>query len=363
MKILLLGEMSGFYTTLKAGLLEFGHDVYLMSNGDGYKNFPADYRWDTPHKDWPRLFRGIHTRLRMINMLKMLSGYDVVMATSFTPLCITNISVNKALFAFLKKNNGKVYVSGAALSETCCDYWLKSDDIKLKKYLQLDFDEIRNGGGIIFAEKERKLYCGYEDYILSLVDGYIPVMFEYDEPYKGKAKLKKSIPLPINVDSFDYHPNKVENKIIFFNGKTRRSKGGEYVEAAFNRLRLEHSDKAVFIREGGLTFNEYEKLVQNSNVIIDNINNHSFGMNQLLAMLQGRVVMGGNDRKGGGAIYKEEPPTIELLPDIDNICNEIEKLIDNVAVFEELGWKSRQFVINNHDYRKVAKQYLDLWNE
>ena len=45
MKILLLGEYSGLFNSLKEGLVELGHNVTLISDGDGFKNYPSDYSW------------------------------------------------------------------------------------------------------------------------------------------------------------------------------------------------------------------------------------------------------------------------------------------------------------------------------
>ena len=42
MKILLVGEFSRLHNSLKEGLLALGHEVVLVNNGDGFKNFPAD---------------------------------------------------------------------------------------------------------------------------------------------------------------------------------------------------------------------------------------------------------------------------------------------------------------------------------
>ena len=42
MKILLVGEFSRLHNSLKEGLLALGHEVILVNNGDGFKNFPAD---------------------------------------------------------------------------------------------------------------------------------------------------------------------------------------------------------------------------------------------------------------------------------------------------------------------------------
>lgn len=47
MKILLFGEFSGFFTCLKDGLTALGHEVFLASSGDGFKNYPSDFRWDS----------------------------------------------------------------------------------------------------------------------------------------------------------------------------------------------------------------------------------------------------------------------------------------------------------------------------
>ena len=43
MRILLLGEYSRLHNSLKEGLIALGHDVIIVSNGDGFKNYPADY--------------------------------------------------------------------------------------------------------------------------------------------------------------------------------------------------------------------------------------------------------------------------------------------------------------------------------
>ena len=42
MKILLLGEYSNLHNSLKAGLVHLGHEVTLISSGDGFKQFESD---------------------------------------------------------------------------------------------------------------------------------------------------------------------------------------------------------------------------------------------------------------------------------------------------------------------------------
>ena len=42
MKILLIGEYSNLHNSLKQGLVKNGHNVVLLGNGDGFKNYDAD---------------------------------------------------------------------------------------------------------------------------------------------------------------------------------------------------------------------------------------------------------------------------------------------------------------------------------
>lgn len=43
MRILLVGEYSRLHNSLKEGLRELGHQVIIIGNGDGFKNYPVDY--------------------------------------------------------------------------------------------------------------------------------------------------------------------------------------------------------------------------------------------------------------------------------------------------------------------------------
>ena len=48
MKILLLGEYSNLHNSLKKGLVELGHEVTLISSGDGFKSFESDILFNKP---------------------------------------------------------------------------------------------------------------------------------------------------------------------------------------------------------------------------------------------------------------------------------------------------------------------------
>ena len=50
MKILLCGDYSSVHSELSKALKDFNHEVTLLSDGDSYKNFPADIKIPTKIK-------------------------------------------------------------------------------------------------------------------------------------------------------------------------------------------------------------------------------------------------------------------------------------------------------------------------
>ena len=78
MRILLFGEFSGLFNCLKEGLVALGHEVYLVSDGNGFKNYPSDFRYDIKI---PQCLRKLSTPLNFLNLWlhkKRLRGVDVV---------------------------------------------------------------------------------------------------------------------------------------------------------------------------------------------------------------------------------------------------------------------------------------------
>ena len=68
MKILLVGEYSRLHNSLKEGLIQLGHNVTLLSTGDGFKDYPADIKLTR------RYTRGPARKWRIL--LVRLFGYD-----------------------------------------------------------------------------------------------------------------------------------------------------------------------------------------------------------------------------------------------------------------------------------------------
>jgi hypothetical protein len=77
----------------------------------------------------------------------------------------------------------------------------------------------------------------------------------------------------------------------------------------------------------------------------------------------GKVVLSGNEPECGKEFGRDDIPVINIKPSVEDIYNKLEKLVLNKKCLEEIGYKSRKFVEDFHDYKKVAKQYLETWEK
>ena len=86
MKILLIGEASFLHNTLKKGLLERGHRVLTMSDGNGWHDAPRDIDLRRDGR-WGKL-GGLRVVWQLLRHLPQLCGNDVVQIHNyqFVPL-------------------------------------------------------------------------------------------------------------------------------------------------------------------------------------------------------------------------------------------------------------------------------------
>lgn len=352
MRILLFGEYSGFFNCLKDGLIALGHDVFLVSNGDAPKDFPSDFRYDN------HLLRSKKGSLKTIcNICNLavhynsLVDYDVVLLIAPNIICHRRLWINRLLYEFLLKNNKKVYLSGAGLTAHLFDYWYDSNE-KYRSYMEGYF--VRKNNLSYYHNKE---LLEWEAELMDRVDGYIPIWYEYYMPFKNFASCRNVIRIPVNVNKFKYSPNVVKDKIVFYHGSRDECKGTRYIIAAFDRMQRLYGDKAEFISAGLLPFNDYMKLVDRTNVIVDDANSYSVAMNGFFSMLKGKLVMGGAEPVANKMYEYNYNPVFNICPDVDQICETIISIIKRKDEIEEIGLQGRKFVEEYHDYIKIAKQY------
>lgn len=360
MKILLVGEYSGLHNNLKEGLLKLGHEVVIASGGDGFKNLSTDISFRTGKQS--KMLRFVDLTNKYIKALPKMKDFDVVQFINPYIFSLV-LGINKKMIKYLIQHNKKSFLSVAGDDSVVLQYW-QNEKNELMRYSWIPGkkeDDEANGEVNIW---DYELMQEWNLYLAARVNGIIPIAYEYAQPYASFSKIRNTIPIPINTDSIIYHDNIVRDKLVVFHGLNRRgAKGTKYIEEAFRILKDRYPDELELIIEGQLPYQVYVDIMDRANVIVDQVLSYSVGVNALIAMAKGKVVLGGGEVEAAKALHYRFCPVINILPDAMQIVDQIEHLLKNKDQIASIGLQSRHFVEEHHNYIKVAEQYLDVWQK
>ena len=123
-----------------------------------------------------------------------------------------------------------------------------------------------------------------------------------------------------------------------------------------------YPNELELIIDGKMPLEDYLRVMQKSNVVIDQVNSYSLGMNGLYALAMGKVVIGGAEQEGLNSLGIKSSPVINVEPNKHSIISAIEMILSKKDKLKEMGTESRDFVKKFHCNIKVAKKYLYTWN-
>ena len=90
MKILLVGEFSALHKNIKEGLVSLGHDVTIVSTGDGWKKIESDINLGSNKRGLLAIADKIW---KLLILPKKLKGYDVVQLVS--PVVLKHLNLEQ----------------------------------------------------------------------------------------------------------------------------------------------------------------------------------------------------------------------------------------------------------------------------
>lgn len=363
MKILLVGEYSGFHNALKEGLLKLGHEVVLLAHEDGFKKFGSDIGWKTNQSGFMDKFKTIYNLNAEIIKLK---NFDVVQFINQS-VFQEKFGINEYLINKLIKNNDKSFLIAAGDDCIVWDYWKDSSKNNIKyswieEGVGYDYKEL--GKGKNFHELDKKINWNYE--LAHKVNGVIPILYEYEIPYKklGFSNLKPLLPIPINVDKIIYKENIVSKRPLVFHGLNRYGvKGTKHINEAFTALNKKYPNKIDFEIAGKMSQSEYLNFIEKVNISLDQTNSYSLAVNALINMAMGKVVLGGVEKEFLNAMNFTICPALNIIPNSLQIQEQLESLMFDFKKIENIGLQSRIFVEKNYNYIDVANKYLKIWKE
>ena len=352
MKILLIGEFSALHRNLKSGLESIGHECLIASSGDGWKSIDRDIDFGSRRSG---VFGALERRLKMAFSLYNLRGYDVVQFVS--PFCLFNVPfLTKIIFRRLKKNNGKVFLLAAGTDS----YYLKNAE-RLMEYSPLPeyFEHDLKSASHPYSSRRNTVL---NRWVVGVVNGVIPIMYDYSVCYSECSRLRPIIPIPMDTSNIASPGRREGSRVTVFHGLTRFGfKGTRYVEAAFDILRKKY-ENIDFVVAGKLPLSEYLELMNKTDIVVDQVCSYSSGMNAIYALAMGKVVVGGNEKIA--RLHSDiENPVINIRPDVKSVCSGIEEAISRLSSGQNYSSDSRCYVESVHSAEKVAKQYVEEWSK
>jgi glycosyltransferase involved in cell wall biosynthesis len=208
----------------------------------------------------------------------------------------------------------------------------------------------------------------HNKYVANLSDSIIAGTYDYWLPYhKSEFSNKlKFIPFPINTDEILYQPNILKNnKIVFFIGIQKDRyfwKGLDWVCPVLNEFKERYPNDIELCFVEDVPYDEYIKIMNRANIIVDQIYSMGQGMNALTALAKGKIVMTGAEDSQYSLIGElKNRPIINITPDKIQIKNQLELILDSRNTFENWGERCRKYIEDHHNYINIAKQYCQAW--
>jgi hypothetical protein len=376
-RILLVGEFSRLHNSLKEGLTALGHEVVIIANGDGFKNYPADLstkaKWcETKLGNIPRqiIFRltrfdiaRIEFGIRFYFHLNKLKDFDVVQFINEAPIQTTP-SLERFLLKKLIHQNKKTFL-------LCCgvDYLVAQHFIEKKERYSIMNPYFEN-------PKSKKEYQFLLDFlskshkkthqlIYQNIHGVIASDIDYLLPMQGHPKFLGLTPNPINTAAIDFSELKIDDKIILFLGINRGTyftKGITFFEKALEIVKEKMGDRIEIIIAENLPYQTYINQYNRAHIILDQVYSFDQGYNALEAMAKGKVVFTGAEIEFEEYYNLTEKVAINALPDVDSLVKNLTHLIENPSEISTIGKRARTFIEEHHNYKNCAEDYLSKWN-
>ena len=365
MKILLLGDYSNVHATLAKGLRQLGHEVTVASDGDGWKNYPRDVDF---YRDltWSKL-KTLRYLLHLIKEFRKFRGYDVVQFINpiFIPLKAERMM---PFYKYLRRHNKHVFLGGFGMDH----YWVRAGlDCTTFRYSDFNFGvEVRESEDIDLwiSEWLRGKKGELNQQIAKDCDGIITGLYEYQASYAPYFPQKTQfIPFPIVPCKDLTLSDKIPQRVRFFIGiqKSRSAyKGTDIMLRALERVAQELPDRCEIVRVESVPFSEYVKLMNGSDVILDQLYSYTPAMNALEAMARGLIVVGGAEPEHYDLMQEPElRPIINVLPNEESVYQALKNLALHPERIPQLKRDSVAYINKHHDYIKVAQHYLNAWED
>lgn len=358
MKVLLVGEFSNLHNILQQGLRELGVVADTLNCGDGYKKFHSDIK---PINIKNGFIRECYNKLfsdylcRKYDVIQFMHELEWGRIAGLNSRMSVSLAKNARLSVLLLAGCNWEYFryakakTGISPCEECLKYDYK------RKY----------GCPHFHVKERRKMQYAMQKNI----DIMVPMAYEYYTCSKYGPfadKVVEPICMPIKTDKIDLTvPDAKSKKLVVYHPLNREGfKGTVMIRKAFEVLEEKYADVAEFIIDGKMPYEEYIKLIERVDIIVDQKNALTFGIASLQAMATGKILITGNYRNrisDPKYQYVKDAPAFELGTTVAEMVNNISAVIERKFEFDNMRKRGAAYVNTYHEYRKVAQQFINLY--
>ena len=319
--------------------------------------------WDISESVLRRDFKRISHRLK---------GFDIVQLINESPFQ-TSPQLELEITTFLHQNNKKLFLLSCGTDYTSVHfaYAKKIQPSIFTPFFEGKMDEKQMGPALKYLKPE---YKQLHDALFRMIDGVIATDLDYHFPLRENAKYFGLIPNPINIDKLNFIPfaslpgtNTGSEKIIIFHGINRINyykKGNDLFESALQIIAKKYPDQVEIITAETLPYAEYISKYNQAHILLDQNYAQDQGYNALEAMAKGKVVF-----TGAGKAFCEHyglaPNTVAINTKrtAKEIAEDLEHLIKNPEIIKEISKNARNFIEEQHDYKRVVEEYFEVWKK
>ena len=365
MRILLFGNPSMWHSNLAKGLRERGHEVRLISERYGWRQFPVDDICLERRTDIDGKLAFVDYLRKALPILWHCKGYDIVQMSHPMFLSLRGCHM-KPFYNFIRRNNGKLVMCSVGDDYHVLDQILNKNILRYSE--QRIGSEIMHNDNVQFL---RNIYldghaANYCKYVAEDCDAIVAVLYEYWACYNNVYPQKlKFFPLPVVMEEKDIQDFSVGDKVRLFIGLQRdrmNIKGTDIMLKAAQDIVRDYPDKAVLQVAENVPYAEYEQMLKNTDVLLDQLYSYTPAMNALLAMSKGIVAVTGGEQENYDIIGEQElRPIINVQPTYESVYHELKELVLHKDIIPELKRQSVEYVRRHHDYRKLAQQYEEFY--
>ena len=358
MKILLLGEFSGFYSNLKKGFIQLGHEAHLFATSDSFKEIDGiDSLIESTYKN--KTLRKIDLTFQFIFCFLKARNYDAVFLINqgfLEPKIFSGI-----ILWYLKRFNKLLFLSACGEDVPFIRFG------KAGGYKWWIYNKQPNCKGVSSARYQNRLEYFVHNQIVKHVDGVIPSAYVYRLPWLRYHEdlLCESIPPAIdtsNISFISQDKNYEDQKVVFFHGINRPChKGTHFIIAALEKLRAARPNEVEIIIDGEMPLNKYLSLLEGVDVVIDQCLGYDYmSMNAIYSLAVGKIVCVSAIDESFNYFGISEHPIVQIEPKVDQIFNKLLKVVDQKIDIPRMQKESRSFVERENNSKRVARLYCDL---